>query len=484
MPIKSTSTAHEIRSWHDDVEQKLQLRKIHHISYTPDGASTERRLEHELLREARESGNVLTWTYPSPIPGSSSPFIISVPRLLLSGMPRVVGSDGKHGRKNSRGSVQSGAHTLVLGNYITHFRHLKEIAESDVSPLLRGDVIGVDKQDDRAAARLFSSAVIDHLQSQTPKDTKLGLAVYLFVFGELIDAQQSRTLDFHVRMKILWRTRIFLDRWLQSIKDHPHYSPKTHFISRELYDIFNLFIDSMLGLILIHRDKYPSTPLLPWLHSTECCEHFFGCARRVIKDFTFLDLIYMMPKLSLLIDQDLRSHGRANTKASAHRSGYHHSWYDMEDIQYKVLSEFPDDIEIASTILPHAYDEAKQLLQLLGIPMPNSGDIDPNSEAHHGFVDAAAKFIEDLRSGKLTLDDADSDPSISDEIIEDHDPLSVSDAPDADEETAAEDFACEELERLLLDTSRGEFMDHQSETTVRNCGVAATAALIHEGHVM
>ena len=37
--------------------------------------------------------------------------------------------------------------------------------------------------------------------------------------------------------------------------------------------------------------------------------------------------------------------------------------------------------------------------------MANSGDLGPNSEAHHGFADEAAKLIEDLRSGKVSLDD-------------------------------------------------------------------------------
>ncbi|KAK7686046.1 hypothetical protein QCA50_010858 [Cerrena zonata] len=495
MAIKSTSTAQEIRAWHDAVESKLQQRGVHHISYTPDGASMERRLEHKLLSEATESGNVRTWSFSSPIPGSISPFTISVPLLPESGKPRVLGTDGKHGKKNRWGSVHSGAHTLVLGNYIAHFSQLKEIAESETSPLLQADIIGVDKQDDCAAAHLFSSAVIDHLQMQTPKDSKLGLAIYLFIIGDLIDSQQSRSISFHVWMKILWRSRIFLDRWFQSIKDHPHYSPKTHFISCELYDIFNLFIESMLGLILIHRDYYPQTLLLPWLHSTECCEHFFRCARRVIKDFTFLDLIYMMPKLTLLVDQDIHSQGRANAKASAHHSGYHHSWYDLTDIKYQVLSQFPSDDEIVSTVLPHAYDEAEQLLQLLSIPMSNHSLTGSHHDIHQGFVDAASKFIEDLHSGSIILDEFNTDPTSDgfvgeSDIIEDLDPTSIGDILDPNHDPEVVDHqdgtgvANEELKSLLHDSSQDELMDHCSETAVRNCGVATAATVLHDSHAI
>lgn len=447
MPIKSTSTAAEIRLWHDDIESRLQQLGIHHISYTPDGVSTERRLEHELLRESRDAELTRKWSYPSPIPGSTVPFTISTPLLSQSKEPRVPGSDGKHGKKNGRGSVQSGAHTLVLGNFVAHLRHLKEIIESDISPLLRSDIIGVDKQDDRrAAARLFSSGVIDYFQQQMTNETKAGLVIYLFVIGDLIDAQQSRTLSFSERFKILCRSRIFFDRWYQSVNDHPHYTPKTHFISRELYDIFTLFIDSMLALILIHRDYYPGVPLLPWLHSTECCEHFFGCARRIIKDFTFLDLIYMMPKLTLLIEQDLRSHGRSNTKASAHRSGYHHSWYDFDDTKYHVLAEFPSDETIKSSLLPYAYDEAERLLELLGIPMSEQQTNDPASTASTRFMDAASKFVENLRSDALDLDpDEDLEPGIIEDLEAS---LSIDDtsSPSGESPTATED-----VEAILCD---------------------------------
>ncbi|KAK7684272.1 hypothetical protein QCA50_012596 [Cerrena zonata] len=173
-----------------------------------------------ILRQVRER------TFPPPIPGGTPSFTVTIPLLPVSGKPRVLGTDGKHGKNN--GSVQSGAHTPVLGNSIAHFGQLKEIVDSENSPLLRADIIGVDKQDDRAAARLFSSAVIDYLQQQTHRDTKVGLTVYLFVIGELINAQQSRTLSFRDRFKILYRSLIFLDRWLQSVNNHPHYISKLY----------------------------------------------------------------------------------------------------------------------------------------------------------------------------------------------------------------------------------------------------------------
>ncbi|KII82775.1 hypothetical protein PLICRDRAFT_181052 [Plicaturopsis crispa FD-325 SS-3] len=84
-----------------------------------------------------------------------------------------------------------------------------------------------------------------------------------------------------------------------------------------------------------------------------------------------LDLILMMHKLTLLLDGDLRNRGSYQAKASAARSGYHHSWYDTEGIDYTVLVTFPSDDEINTEILPAAHEEAQQLLKVLGIVTPS-----------------------------------------------------------------------------------------------------------------
>jgi hypothetical protein len=92
-------------------------------------------------------------------------------------------------------------------------------------------------------------------------------------------------------------------------------------------------------MILIHRDFFPNIPLLLWLSSTEVCEHFFGCARKIQKDFTFAEWILMIPKLVLLMMGELKAKGfQAN--AGEHRSGYHHSWFDTNNVDMKNLSTY------------------------------------------------------------------------------------------------------------------------------------------------
>ena len=51
-------------------------------------------------------------------------------------------------------------HVVVLGDkYVSH-RNLRLILDSDLSPLVKRDVVDVDKQDDGAARRVFHSSTI------------------------------------------------------------------------------------------------------------------------------------------------------------------------------------------------------------------------------------------------------------------------------------------------------------------------------------
>jgi hypothetical protein len=233
--------------------------------------------------------------------------------VLKNGKPRVIGMDGKHLKKNSHGSATSGARVLVLGQYIIHYGMLTTIMESVNSPLLQSDIIGVDKQDDQACAQLLSSTVIRQISLLNDLWSELGLTIYLWIAGEAVDAQQSRTLSHLERIKMLWRAHFFFDSWHQYILDHPHYLVNTHFITRELYHIISIFINAMLTMVLIHCDFFPEIPLLLWLSSTEVCEDFFSCAQKIQKDFTFVEWILMIPKLVLV---SLRPKGSRQMSAS------------------------------------------------------------------------------------------------------------------------------------------------------------------------
>jgi len=133
----------------------------------------------------------------------------------------------------------------------------------------------------------------------------VGEIVYLFIFGELINAYQNCSISHHERVKLVLHARYFLDSW-ETFLDHSSYKKVQYFLSREAVDIVRIIIEGYISLVFIHHDHCPTmVPLIPWLHSTEACEHIFGEAQQVVKDFTLLDFVYMAPKLCIQLRQTI-----------------------------------------------------------------------------------------------------------------------------------------------------------------------------------
>ena len=83
-----------------------------------------------------------------------------------------------------------------------------------------------------------------------------------------------------------------------------------------------------------------------------------------MKDFTYLNFLYMVPCLCVLIRAaSLFSRGM-DPKAQA--MGYSHSYLDPENASIKSLASYPTDGEIA-LVVGEAWEEAVSLLGLLGI---------------------------------------------------------------------------------------------------------------------
>jgi hypothetical protein len=144
------------------------------------------------------------------------------------------------------------------------------------------------------------------------------------------------------------------------------YVHSRYYISQEADDIFNTLINGLIGLIYIYRDHLGDQryPLLPWLHSTEICEHDFAECRKLVKDFTHLNFLYMVPRLHVLIRT--ASFFSKGTDPRAQAMGYSHSYLDPENASIESLASYPTNGEIALTA-GEAWEEAVALLGLLGI---------------------------------------------------------------------------------------------------------------------
>ena len=296
---------------------------------------------------------------------------------------------------------------LTFGNFVSIYRHIADIAQGAATPLFSRDVRKVDRQDDNAAIRLFSADVLKYLGDH--HHDYVGEIVYLFVFGELIDAYQNRSMAHLERIKLVLCARYFLDSWEKYLqicgyrKDH-------YFISREANDILSIIIDGLIALIIIHRDHLPGQPaLLPWLHSSEACEHVFGESHRVVKDFTFLDFIYMIPKLRVKLHEAVLRGKSSDRKAQA--TSYSHTYFDHEGLDLAVLSTYPTDAEI-DTAAEEAAQEADSLVSLLGI--------DPrllHRPQSTAWLPSISSWMGDSDSGEIIEDEPDIDESEGEQEI-------------------------------------------------------------------
>ncbi|THU96547.1 hypothetical protein K435DRAFT_576460, partial [Dendrothele bispora CBS 962.96] len=229
------------------------------------------------------------------------------------------------------------------------------------------DFIKCDKQDDNAATRLFSAAILKHA-SGNPSEN-MGLIMYFFVFGEFVDSYQSRVMSHYNHATIVIRTLIFLEQWRLFLKKQD-YLEHLHFISPASYNICQIMGNGLLALMIIHRDHLSkSCPLVPHEHGTHSCEHLYAEMRKLIPDFSMQQAILMAPKLAKLAKTTHQSSAKLS-KASYSKSanGYQHAFLDdsVSDFDTKLLSQFPSDQQF-SEIYQTASEECNTLWNLLGV---------------------------------------------------------------------------------------------------------------------
>ncbi|KAJ7034214.1 hypothetical protein C8F04DRAFT_1350091 [Mycena alexandri] len=340
------------------------------ISYACDGTQMERSVQDMFVRWADAR---IEHVIEDPH-GKGSP--IRIVTAVVRKQVICMIQDSKHALKTFRNNLFSGARLLALGSYTAIYSRIREMAFADGSPLFHRDVEKLDRQDDNAATRLFSADTLKYLADHHPE--YLGEIVYLFVFGELIDAYQNRSIPHAERVKLVLRARYFLDSWM-SFLAISGYNKSLYFLSREAVDIARIIIEGYLALVYIHRDNLDTVfPLLPWLHSSEACEHVFGESRRIVKDFAMLDFLYMIPKLRIKIRSAVLRAKASDSKTQA--SGYSHTYFDHTGLDILALSTFPNDndIELAAAEAAEEADSLApaQLHASLAPPLPLLPSID------------------------------------------------------------------------------------------------------------
>ncbi|KAF4603080.1 hypothetical protein EYR38_003485 [Pleurotus pulmonarius] len=337
------------------------------VSLGSDGTIVERNARKELVRQG--FATEIERRIPHPI-ANSPPIVVTL--LQIGTRILVIVQDSKHCRKTCRNNIFSGARLLLLGRFPIYYELVRTmVLDRANSPLFVRDVDKLDRQDDRAAARLFSAANLKHAIGTS----NTGLAVYIFVFGELADAVQSRTITHAERIKMALRAAFFKSIW-KTFLTESDYPLSRYYISQDADDIIDIVVNGLLGLIYTHRDYLPakSFPLQPWSHGTETNEHVFGLLRQNVPDFTVLDALRIIPKVEVQLSAACK---RSASVDNLHQSaaGYSHTYFDSDSsrIDIKRLATFPDDEEIAHAA-KIAHEEARNLWEILGYYCPDEAE--------------------------------------------------------------------------------------------------------------
>ncbi|KAJ6538761.1 hypothetical protein B0H10DRAFT_2245563 [Mycena sp. CBHHK59/15] len=356
LPIPNDLRAEVLLTYLDKVVNGLIDQNINIISYACDGTQIERTVQEMFVKQASEKREHLI----NDPRGKGPPLRITI--AVVRGHKICMIQDAKHTLKTFRNNLFSGARLLALGSYTAIYSRIWEMAFADGSPLFHRDIEKLDRQDDNAATRLFSADTLQYLADHHPE--YLGEIIYLFIFGELIDAYQNRSMCHADRLQLVLRARYFLDSW-NSFLDIAGYNKSAYFLSREAVDITRIIIEGYIALLYIHRDYLTGLyPLLPWLHSSEACEHVFGESRRIVKDFSMLDFLYMIPKLRVKIRAAVLRGKTSNPKDRA--AGYSHTYFDSTGLNILALSTFPSDTDI-ELIASAAAEESDSLIAMLGL---------------------------------------------------------------------------------------------------------------------
>jgi hypothetical protein len=354
--IPSTLDAEQLYLYTKVVLTGLHEQNIHVVSYGSDGAATERAVQHRLQAES----TIPPYEVFHP---DGSGERIKVPICSVEGRAFVAVQDSKHALKTLRNNLFSGANCLVLGNFLASYRLVYALAFDPGAPLYHRDLVKLDRQDDNAAMRLFSSGALRFLVARYPE--RKGLIVYLFVFGELIDSIQSRHISHRTRLRMAWRAYFFLELWQRQLNrsDHP---VNKHCISHLALDIVEMIVHGLIGLNVVFRDHLDGRrlPFLPWKFGSDHNERAFAEFRKKKPDFNAHEFKYMVGPIQQVMDYNCGMLKHDNPNATA--AGYADTTQHDQAADLAVLQDVLEDDEI-QTEADVAFHEAKNLMLYLGV---------------------------------------------------------------------------------------------------------------------
>ncbi|RIA99983.1 hypothetical protein C2G38_2236202 [Gigaspora rosea] len=200
----------------------------------------------------------------------------------------------------------------------------------------------------------------------------------------------------------------FLKIWKSYIASvglaNPNYiSLEKNFLATQTFNILTSLAESLILLIISYRDFYNSYPLLPWLHGSEGCEHFFGLCRQINNEFTFSDLLYMVPKVSYMykaymngtLNEVIKDKTSGvgyityyNTGTLAEMINILRQWPSNEDLLCAVHEGYQQALDFAKVLSMVNRDEVFNFLNISNEQLDQPNQLDENDDFSDYFNDS------------------------------------------------------------------------------------------------
>jgi len=213
------------------------------VSFSSDGTEVEQS-HQRLLVERADSQSVHMIQHPK------GPFFKDIKIFIpvYKGHHIMLIQDSNHCRKTGKNNLTSGARLLVLGNYTAGYALMNQISKEPGSLLYTADVKLNDKQNDTSALRSFSADTLEFISTRYPNE--VGEIMYLFIWGELVDAIQNRHITHIERIGMALRAYFFFQIW-KAFKKKASSPTGRYFISPQAEDILNMVVHGLIGLVII-----------------------------------------------------------------------------------------------------------------------------------------------------------------------------------------------------------------------------------------
>ncbi|KAJ7703502.1 hypothetical protein B0H17DRAFT_1127137 [Mycena rosella] len=318
----------------------------------------ERSVQRKLVETEQK---IIKYTVTSPIPGAPD---LELAITTFFDYPVTFSNN-----------LFTGARVLTFGNYTAISRRIYEMAMVPGSPLFRRDVERLEREDDAAATRLFCATVLEYLSEKHPE--YIGEIVYLF----------SREI-----IKLALRAQYFVDAW-ENYLDAIGYKYGHCFLSREAVDIARNTSLSFLGIIRVNPASTNSAT---------------RNSRDIVKDFTFLDSIFMIPKLRVTMHEAILSG----------KTSHANTYFEALGADLAALAIYPSNEEIQMAARPAAA-ESDSLVTLLGIAYPITPKPRPHAPVLSTLPTIGAWFNGDASESEAE-DGTESDPESEEEFDNDN----------------------------------------------------------------